>query len=76
MSERPADLDRLERWMLNVVTHPDGVDAGFRDQSAQTQKPIRKLEEVVNPGPHLIPKFLKVKRPCPLASPRDFQFKN
>jgi len=24
-----GELDRLERWMLRVVAHPDGVDAGF-----------------------------------------------
>ena len=48
MSE-PA-LDRLERWFLEVVTHPDGVEAG--EEQARDQVPAT-IDELLLPSAQL-----------------------
>lgn len=49
---RAPELDRLERWMLEVVSHPDGASAGVRTESAGRHLPVsaERLEDVVEPS--------------------------
>lgn len=49
MSRAPPGLARLERWMLAVVTHPAGVEAGARGAAASSLLPqaARNLESMV-----------------------------
>ncbi len=46
MSRENATLDGIERWMLAVVTHPAGVQAGLTEQQQQ----ITDLERIVLPS--------------------------
>ena len=46
MSRENATLDGIERWMLAVVTHPAGVQAGLTEQQQQ----ISDLERIVLPS--------------------------
>jgi len=50
-------LDRLERWMLRVVTHPEGVDAGFEAAKAEGLLPVgaSELADVVPPNDRMSP---------------------
>jgi hypothetical protein len=43
------DLDRVQRWMLAVITHPDGVEAGASSPDARTQidVPCEQIDEIV-----------------------------
>ena len=52
MSRAPSTLERLERWMQIVVTHPGGADAGIRCAAAKTLLPraTRNIESVVLPS--------------------------
>ncbi len=45
-------MDRLERWMLEVVSHPDGVSAGLETDGARRHLPgaSKRLEDVVEPS--------------------------
>lgn len=53
---RPG-LDRLQRWMLAVVTHPEGVEAGWAAAVAGGLLPegVRELREVVPGNARLTP---------------------
>lgn len=48
-------LDQIERWMLEVVTHPEGVEAGMATPAAQQQIPLalEKLDQLVAPSKSL-----------------------
>ena len=49
MSSAPT-LDRLQQWMLAVITHPDGIAAGIDGDDARQQIPIAAdgVEQVVD----------------------------
>lgn len=47
---RPArDLDQVQRWMQAVITHPDGVAAGIRSETAQQHIDVQpeQVDQVV-----------------------------
>ena len=52
MSTSSHDLERVQRWMQSVVTHPAGVDAGLHTATARGLIPeaVQKLENVVLPS--------------------------
>lgn len=52
MPDSPAELDRLERWMFEVITHPGGVAAGLASAQARRHLPVdpEALEAVVLPS--------------------------
>ncbi len=50
-------LARLERWMLEVISHPDGVEAGFRTDAAAVDFPrpeidpqAREISDIIEPS--------------------------
>ena len=45
-----AELDRLQRWMQSVITHPDGVAAGIDSETARELIEIRSgsIEQVIS----------------------------
>ena len=47
-----ADLDQLQRWMLDVITHPDGVHAGLESDSVRATIDIapESIESVITPS--------------------------
>lgn len=49
MPREAPQLDRLERWMYTVITHPDGAKAGINANS------IQNLEQTVLPSDELTP---------------------
>jgi hypothetical protein len=55
MPNRSPELEQVERWMLTVVTHPDGVPAGLRSQAAGQILPCTEenLENLVLPSEQL-----------------------
>ncbi len=50
MAEADFDLDRFERWMMDVVRHPEGVPAGLRASRAWLDVPPEALGDVVLPS--------------------------
>ena len=54
-AERAPSLDRLERWMFEVVSHRGGVSAGLEAESAKRNLPIgaEHLEDIVEPSKSL-----------------------
>ncbi len=52
---RAPRLDQLERWMLEVVSHPAGVSGALEAESARRQMPAgaQRLEDVVEPSKSL-----------------------
>jgi hypothetical protein len=50
--DQVSDLARLQQWMQQVITHPDGVAAGVRSEAAQRCVEVdpRALEQVVAPS--------------------------
>ncbi len=46
---RTAPLDQLQRWMLAVITHPEGVDIGMQSPAARQEFPIStdKVEQII-----------------------------
>ncbi|WP_437205212.1 HvfC/BufC N-terminal domain-containing protein [Planctomicrobium sp. SH664] len=48
-----ADLSSLQRWMLAVITHPGGVEAGVHSPVAPGELPVASdsLEQVINQSP-------------------------
>ncbi|MEN8107743.1 MAG: DNA-binding domain-containing protein [Pseudomonadota bacterium] len=50
-----SDLERMERWMQAVFTHPDGAEAGLQSAEAQKCIPtsIEALDELVLPSKSL-----------------------
>ncbi len=55
MGSEPASLDRIERWMLAAVTHPEGAAEGLRGPEAMSLIPeaARDLEDVVLPSANM-----------------------
>lgn len=51
----PPRLDRLERWMLEVVSHPEGAGGALRSTDGRAALPdaAGRLEEVVEPSKSL-----------------------
>ena len=52
MSTSARELERVQRWMQAVVTHPAGVDAGLRTATARRLMPeaVERLENAVLPS--------------------------
>lgn len=50
MTDSLAELDRLQRWMQTVITHPDGVAAGIDSETARKLIEIRSgnIEQVIS----------------------------
>lgn len=48
-------LDRLQRWMQEVITHPDGIAAGISSESATGQISVspETVEDVIGPSQSL-----------------------
>lgn len=44
MSNRPVELDRLQRWMQSVITHPAGIENGIAARGAQNEIAIAPAE--------------------------------
>ncbi len=53
MTSTPQQLDQLERWMLAVVSHPEGVEAGLKGAEAHEAWPGAALRDIAHDGPHL-----------------------
>lgn len=53
MPREAPQLDRIERWMHSVVTHPDGAKAGTKANSTQNNEQALKLEQTVLPSDEL-----------------------
>lgn len=53
MSHEAENLDRFERWMLEVVSHPEGIEAGISSDDAHSIWPTGSVEEIAKPGPEL-----------------------
>lgn len=53
--DRPSELDRMERWMQAVFTHPDGAEAGLQSTQAKACYPAgsEALDELVLPSKNL-----------------------
>jgi hypothetical protein len=49
----PSSLDGLERWMQDVLLHPDGVESGVRAAADRHGVAAETLEDVVPRGPTL-----------------------
>ena len=47
------ELDRLQRWMQEVVVHPGTVDEALASSAAEREIPAEKLREVVRPSEKL-----------------------
>ena len=45
-----ADLDRIQRWMQAVITHPLGVQRGIDSSAAREQIPVKvqNVEDVIS----------------------------
>ena len=54
MSEQRS-LEKLQRWVQEVITHPDGVSAGVESSAAREQIEIsaEQIEDVVEPSSRL-----------------------
>ena len=55
MPDKSSELDRMERWMQAVFTHPDGAEAGLRGAQAKACYPTASetLDELVLPSKNL-----------------------
>ncbi len=53
MNTKPKDLERLERWMLQVVSHPEGIEAGVDSPEAHKIWPTGSVQEIAEDGPEL-----------------------
>ena len=47
MSERQFPLETVEAWMQEVLSHPDGVDAGLSSPGASALIPPEQADAVV-----------------------------
>jgi len=56
--DRCPELDRMERWMQAVITHPDGAEAGLRSAQAKACFPTddEALDKLVLPSRRLTAK--------------------
>ena len=53
MPREAPKLDRIERWMYTVITHPDGAKAGIEAYSTQNNEQALNLEKTVLPSKEL-----------------------
>ncbi|MFT7616888.1 MAG: hypothetical protein ACI97A_000518 [Planctomycetota bacterium] len=53
MNHEAESLDRFERWMLQVVSHPEGIEAGITSNEAHQIWPTDSVEEIATAGPQL-----------------------
>ncbi len=53
MPREAPQLDRIERWMYSVITHPDGAEAGIKANSTQNKEQALMLEQTVLPSDEL-----------------------
>ncbi len=51
--EHQSSLDRVQRWMQAVITHPGGVAAGVASPSAREEIDVdpQQIDQVILPGP-------------------------
>lgn len=51
-TQNERELDRLQRWMQEVITHPDGIAAGIASEPAQreVQTSAATIEEIIGPS--------------------------
>ncbi len=52
MKKSSRNLDRVQRWMHSVITHPDGIGAGIDSEGAQAEIDITQdaVEDVIKPS--------------------------
>jgi len=55
MSALPLPLDRLQRWMQEVIVHPGPVDEAVGTKAARAVVPREHLADVILPSPSLAP---------------------
>lgn len=53
MSQSPRKLEQLEKWMLHVVSHPEGIEEGIASDEAHAIWVTKCVEDIANPGPQL-----------------------
>lgn len=53
MSGPGLPLDRLQRWMQQVVVHPGGLEDALASEAAAAELPPERLESVILPSPTL-----------------------
>lgn len=53
MPREAPQLDRIERWMYTVVTHPDGAEAKINANLSQNDEQALTLEQTVLPSDEL-----------------------
>ncbi len=53
MPREAPELDRIERWMHSVVTHPEGAKAGVNANSTQNNEEGLNLDQTVLPSDEL-----------------------
>lgn len=53
MPREASQLNRIERWMYTVITHPDGAEAGIKANSTENKESTLKLEQTVLPSDEL-----------------------
>ena len=53
MPRKAPQLDRMERWMYTVITHPDGAEAGIKAHSMPNKEQAIKLEQAILPSDKL-----------------------
>lgn len=53
MPREAPQLDRIERWMYTVITHPDGAKAGINVNSTPNNEQALKLEQTILPSDEL-----------------------
>ena len=48
-AETVRPLDQVQRWMMSVITHPDGIVSGIESDEAQQQVPVtaEDIEQVI-----------------------------
>lgn len=52
MTGPPRDLNRIQRWMYSVITHPNGVVGGIESDQARSQIDVapKDVERVITPS--------------------------
>ena len=55
MSARELPLQRLQRWMQDVIVHTGSVDEAVRAQATRAEVPVDDLARVILPSPSLRP---------------------
>ena len=47
MPREAPKLDRIERWMYTVITHPDGAKAGIKAYSTQNNEQALRMSDII-----------------------------